>query len=342
MLYAKLADKKVKCNLCSHDCTIIDGGRGICCVRENRDGILYSLVYRRLISSAVDPIEKKPLFHFLPGSESYSIATLGCNFRCEFCQNWRISQIEKDGNIRGEDQPPKQIVDSAEGAGCKSIAYTYTEPTIFFEYAYDTAKTAHDRGLRNIFVTNGFMTEEALRTIEPYLDAANVDLKSFSDDFYRKICGARLEPVLSTIKQMKKRGIWVEITTLLIPDMNDSEDELRQIAEFIKDVGDEIPWHISRFHPDYKLDHMDPTSAETIHKAMEIGRDAGLKYIYAGNLPGDIGENTYCYNCGELLIKRRLFTVLENHVKYYRCYNCGVEIHGVGLWANNPHGDQLE
>jgi len=330
MLYEKLEDSKVKCNLCNHRCSIAEGKRGICGVRENQKGTLYSLVYRRAIAAHIDPIEKKPFFNFLPGTMSYSIATQGCNFRCRFCQNWEISQSSKEGGkIKGEDIPPEKIVELAKSSGCESIAYTYTEPTVFFEYAYDTAKIASKEGLKNVFVTNGFMSEESLREIQPYLDAANVDLKGFTEEFYRDICGARLEPILNNLKLMKELGIWVEVTTLIIPTLNDSMDELRQAAEFIKnELGAETPWHLSKFHPDYKMGDIPSTPVDTIHKAREIGLEAGLRYVYAGNLPGDFGENTYCYNCGEPLIERYLFTITESRIKDSKCPKCGAKIDG--------------
>jgi len=332
MLYERV-DGDVKCNLCSHRCLISDGKRGICGVRENRNGTLYSLVYGKAISANVDPIEKKPLFHFLPGTMSFSIATVGCNFRCEFCQNWSISQEPKEhGKILGDNLSPDEIVKLAIKSNCESISYTYTEPTIFFEYAHDTSIIAKENNLFNIFVTNGYMTSEALKKINGKLDAANVDLKSFSDEFYRRFCGAKLEPVLDSLKKMKRMGIWVEVTTLLIPKKNDSEEELRDIAEFIRDeLGKETPWHISRFHPDYKMTYLPRTPVESIHRAREIGIDSGLRYVYAGNLPGDVGENTYCYNCNELLIRRFLFDVYENKIINKRCPNCGARIDGVGL-----------
>jgi len=330
MLYEKLEDSKVKCNLCNHRCSIAEGKRGICGVRENQKGTLYSLVYRRAIAAHIDPIEKKPFFNFLPGTMSYSIATQGCNFRCRFCQNWEISQSSKEGGkIKGEDIPPEKIVELAKSSGCESIAYTYTEPTVFFEYAYDTAKIASKEGLKNVFFTNGFMSEESLREIQPYLDAANVDLKGFTEEFYRDICGARLEPILNNLKLMKELGIWVEVTTLIIPTLNDSMDELRQAAEFIKnELGAETPWHLSKFHPDYKMGDIPSTPVDTIHKAREIGLEAGLRYVYAGNLPGDFGENTYCYNCGEPLIERYLFTITESRIKDSKCPKCGAKIDG--------------
>lgn len=323
-------DGRVKCGLCSHRCSITEGKRGICGVRENRGGTLYSLVYGKVIAAHVDPIEKKPFFNFLPGTRSFSIATAGCNFRCEFCQNWEISQeAGKYKDMPGTYLFPEEVIQQAKENRCDSIAYTYTEPTVFFEYAYDSSVLAKEGGIANLYVTNGFMTEEMLKKYDGFLDAANVDLKSFSDEFYRKVCRARLEPVLDSLKLMKKMGVWVEVTTLLIPTMNDSSEELRQIAGFIKDeLGEETPWHISRFHPDYKMRDLPPTDPGKIHEAREIGLDSGLRYVYAGNLPGDLGENTYCYNCDHLLIRRYGFTVYENKVKDSRCPNCGSKIDG--------------
>ena len=331
MFYEKLNENVVKCNLCSHRCSrITNSKRGICGVRENRDGPLYSLVYGKAVARVVDPIEKKPLFHFLPGSKAYSIATVGCNFRCGNCQNFEISQMPRERNvIIGEDVTPEEIVAAAKQYECESIAYTYTEPTIFFEYAYDTAKLASKEGIKNVFVTNGYISEEALVEIKPYLDAANIDLKSFSDDFYRKNCGARLSPVLDSIKLHKKLGIWIEITTLIIPTLNDSEENLRKIAEFIKDVGEEIPWHISRFHPMYQLLDLPRTPIATLHKAREIGLQVGLRYVYEGNVPGEVGENTYCHICGKPLIRRHGYAILENKIKDSECSYCGAKIDGV-------------
>ncbi len=332
MFYEKLGDRVVRCNLCSHRCQITDSKKGICSVRENRNGRLYSLVYGTVISRAVDPIEKKPLFHFLPSSRAYSIATVGCNFRCGNCQNFEISQMPRDhGQIMGQEVSPEEIVKEAKRFNCESIAYTYTEPTIFFEYAYDTAKLASKEGIKNVFVTNGYITEEALIEIKPYLDAANIDLKSFSEDFYRKNCGARLNPVLDSIRLHKSLGIWIEITTLIIPTLNDSEEELRKIAEFIKDVGEEIPWHISRFHPMYKLLDLPRTPLATLRRAREIGYEVGLRYVYEGNVPGEAGENTYCHKCGKLLIRRYGYQILENMVKDSACPYCDAEIDGVNV-----------
>jgi len=332
LLYEKLKNKKVRCNLCPHHCVIEEAKRGICGVKENKEGTLYSLVYGRAVASGVDPIEKKPFFHFFPGSYAFSIATVGCNFSCLFCQNADISQFPKEKKeIIGEFLPPEEIVSYAKRNKCKSISYTYTEPTIFFEYAYETAKIAHQQGIKNNFVTNGFISKEAIKLISPYLDAANVDLKSFGDDFYKKFCGARLQPVLDSLKLMKELGIWVEVTTLIIPTLNDSAEELKSIAEFILGLGQETPWHISRFYPHYKMADLPPTPVETLHKAREIGKKVGLNYVYSGNVPGDEGENTFCPDCGKKLIRRYGFQTLKNYIKEGKCPYCGTKIAGVGM-----------
>lgn len=332
MFFEKLEDHKVKCYLCRHSCIIGDGKRGICRVRENHGGILYSLVYRKLISENVDPIEKKPLFHFYPGTTSFSVATVGCNFKCLNCQNYEISQLPGDyAQITGKDVAPEKIVEEARKCQCNSIAYTYTEPTIFFEYAYDIAKIAHDNSIKNVFVTNGYITREALAILKPYLHAANIDLKSFSDETYKKLCGARLEHVLDCIRSYKEMGIWIEITTLVIPEVNDSESELRQIAEFIKSVGPEIPWHVSRYYPRYRLIEKPPTSLDTLMTARRIGQEVGLRYIYEGNVPGDEGESTYCYNCNKILIRRYGYQITENTIINSRCPACNTKIDGIGL-----------
>ncbi len=332
MFFKKLDDTKVQCNLCRHRCVIENGKKGICRVRENRDGTLYSLVYRKLISENIDPIEKKPFFHFHPGSTAFSIATVGCNFRCMNCQNYEISQLPRELNqIMGKDVSPETIVDNALQYQCKSIAYTYTEPTIFFEYAYETAVIAIGKSIKNVFVTNGYTTREALETIKPYLHAANVDLKSFSEETYKKLCGARLEQVLDCIRSYKELGIWIEITTLIIPEINDSDAELREIAGFIKEVGPEIPWHVSRFYPQYRLVEKPPTPIDTLRRAREIGMEAGLRYVYEGNAPGEEGGNTYCYHCKKVLIKRYGYQIMENNIVHGKCPDCNTPIDGVGM-----------
>ncbi len=325
--YKKFSDGRARCDLCNHRCVISDGKRGICGVRENRNGTLYSLVYGKVIAHHIDPIEKKPLFHFYPGSYSFSIATVGCNFSCTHCQNSDISQMPIDrGQIMGQNMTPEQIVQMAESNECDSISYTYTEPTVFMEFALDIAKLAKEKGLKNVLVTNGYMTEEVLNDIHPYMDAANVDLKGFTEEHYHKICGARLKPVLDTIRLMKQLDIWIEITTLVIPIVNDSDDQLNQIAEFIMSVSPEIPWHVSRFHPTYKMNNIPPTSVRTIIRAREIGLKAGLKYVYTGNIPGDEGENTFCVSCKKAIIRRYGYNILEFHVKDSKCEYCGADI----------------
>jgi pyruvate formate lyase activating enzyme len=329
MFFERLEQNVVHCHLCSHHCRIGEGKRGICGVRENIGGTLFSLVYGKVIASAVDPIEKKPLFHFLPSSRAYSIATVGCNFNCLNCQNYDISQMPKPFKpIYGEEVAAEAVVDAARLYKCASIAYTYTEPTIFFEYAYDVARLAKKEGIRNVFVSNGYLTEDALRVIAPYLDANNIDLKSFSDEYYRRVCGARLEPVLDSIKLHKELGIWIEITTLVIPSFNDSEDNFRNIAEFIRNLDENIPWHVTRFYPAYKLFNWQPTPIEVLEKARKIGLEAGLRYVYQGNIPGE-GENTYCPNCGKVLIERRGYDVTKHVLEDSECPHCGMEVKGV-------------
>ncbi|HTZ11080.1 MAG TPA: AmmeMemoRadiSam system radical SAM enzyme [Candidatus Margulisiibacteriota bacterium] len=330
LLYDKEDGNSVRCYLCSHHCKIADGDFGFCAVRQNKGGILYAHSYGRVIAAHVDPIEKKPLYHFLPGSRSFSIATIGCNFRCGFCQNWEISQRSFAREDISENAliEPEEIVAEALKNKCLSISYTYTEPTIFFEYALDISKLAEEKGLRNTFITNGYMTREALKVIKPYLDAANVDLKFFREDSYRKICSASLKPVLDSIRYMKDMGVWVEITTLVVPGKNDSEEELGGIVGFIAGVDKDIPWHISRFHPDYKFTGYNSTPEGTLKRAQELGRAAGLTYIYVGNTQG-LGDDTICPSCRRALIRREVFSVLEYNIKGGKCPFCNALIPGV-------------
>jgi pyruvate formate lyase activating enzyme len=331
MFYEKLGDGKVRCFLCAQHCIISPGKRGICAVRENIEGTLYSLVYGKIVAHHIDPIEKKPLFHFYPGSRSYSIATVGCNFRCLHCQNYDISQYPKIyPDIPGEEMSPEEVVRDAEISGCQSISYTYTEPTIFFEFAYDCARLAHEKGIKNVFVSNGYTSPEATRAIAPYLDANNIDLKG-DDNFYKKVAGARLQPVLDTIKLMKELGVWVEVTTLIIPAYNDSEDFLKWVSEFIKSIDPAMPWHVTQFYPTYKLTDQPRTPISTLRKAREIGLKAGLRYVYEGNVPGEGGENTYCPKCGELLIERFGFSLTKIQMKNASCPKCGTRIDGIGM-----------
>ncbi|MFN2290591.1 MAG: AmmeMemoRadiSam system radical SAM enzyme [Anaerolineae bacterium] len=340
LLYQKLDGGRVRCNLCAHRCLIAEGAKGVCLVRENRGGTLYTLVYGIPLSQAVDPIEKKPLFHFYPGSTAFSIATVGCNFRCSFCQNASISQMPRDqGRIVGHQASPEEVVRAAERYGSRTIAYTYSEPTIFFEYSYEIAQLAHEAGIASVYVTNGYMSSEMLELFcgtenghEPWLHGANVDLKAFRDETYRQVCGARLQPVLDSLKKMKELGIWVEVTTLVVPGMNDSEDELREIAEFIGgELGPETPWHVSRFHPDYRMRDRGPTPTATLRQAYDLGRTAGLHYVYVGNLPGAQLEDTYCPACGQRVIGRWGFQVTDYQIRDGACSSCGAAIDGVGM-----------
>lgn len=332
MLYERLSDQRVHCHLCAHECKIAEGRKGVCQVRENQDGTLYTLVYGRTIAKHVDPVEKKPLLHFYPGSRAYSIATPGCNFRCQWCQNADISQMPREQHfVMRQEVSAEEIVAAAKQVGCRSVAYTYTEPTIFFEYSYDTAQLAHEDGIANIYVTNGFMTERMLETFDPYLDAANVDLKAFRDETYREYVGARLQPVLDSLKKMKALGVWVEVTTLVIPDVNDGSEELRDAARFIADeLGPETPWHISRFRPSYRMTDRSATSLSTLKRTQEIGLEEGLHYVYVGNVPGE--SNTICHECGETLIRRSGYRLVGNIVEEGGvCPNCGTPVAGVEM-----------
>jgi len=333
MFYEKRADGRVRCNLCPHFCVVGEGRKGACAVRENHGGILYTTVYATAVAYNIDPIEKKPIFHLRPGTRSFSLATVGCNFRCKFCQNWEISQVSKGhgGLVIGDSLMPEDLIQLAVEAQCATIAYTYTEPTIFFEYAYDTAKMAHEHNIKNIFVTNGYITPEAIETIAPYLDAANVDLKAFKDETYKRVMGGRLQPVLEAIRLYKKLGVWVEVTTLVIPGMNDSDEELREIAEFVVSVGADVPWHISRFHPDYEMLDRSATPSERLRTAVRIGKEVGLKYVYTGNIPGDPYESTYCPVCQTRLVHRYGFSVVENRITDGKCPVCGTSIDGVEM-----------
>jgi len=334
VLYQPLDDKKVQCSLCNWRCLISDGSLGHCCVRKNVDGKLYSLNYYAICAANPDPIEKKPLFHFQPGSKSFSIAAPGCNFQCVFCQNWHISQIAKDeGQIEGQALEPARIVEFALKTDCKSVAYTYTEPTIFMELAADCGKIAKQKGLANVFVSNGFMTKEAIDFACDWLDGINVDLKSFSEDYYKNLCKAKLKPVLDTIDYIANHTkIWMEVTTLVVPGQNDSDEELKQIAEFLVNTcGADMPWHISRFWPQYKYSDSQPTPLSTLQRAEIIAKAAGLRYIYIGNLRTIKGENTYCPKCQQLLIEREGFYVTKNKIKNNCCPDCNEKIAGFKL-----------
>jgi len=334
VLYQPAEDKKVRCTLCNWRCLIAPGNLGNCRVRKNIDGTLYSLNYDKVCAANPDPIEKKPLFHFQPGTSSFSVACIGCNFRCDFCQNWQISQAAIDtGRIEGQAITPRQIVTAALRNGCRSIAYTYTEPTIFMELCHETGSLAKQHALSNVFVSNGYMTTEALDLAKEWLDAINVDLKAFNPDYYRRLCKTKLQPVLDTITYIAKNtNMWLEITTLIVPGQNDSDEEIKKLAAFIvSQAGPHVPWHISRFWPQYKCTDIEPTPLSTLQRAYQIGKDAGLHYVYVGNLPGAKAESTYCPNCGRILIKRVGYRIDANHIKNSACPDCGTHIPGVEL-----------
>ncbi len=331
ILYREKENNLVICDLCSHHCRLQDGEYGQCGVRQNVDGILYSLVYGKLVAENIDPVEKKPLFHLLPGSLSYSISTVGCNFRCLHCQNASISDVDlsKKRGRAAVEKTPTQVVSDAVAGGCDSISYTYVEPTIFFEFAYDCCVLAHEKGLKNIFVSNGFMSRSVIEMLAPKLDAINIDIKSFSEDFYRKVCSARLRPVLESVRLMKELGVWVEVTTLLIPGLNDSDDELAEIAGFIHSVDPSIPWHVTAFYPAHKMTSPPPTSPTDLRRARKIGLKTGLNYVYQGNVPGEGGENSFCPACSAEVISRFGFQVSANRLHNGCCHNCGEKIAGV-------------
>jgi pyruvate formate lyase activating enzyme len=304
MLYTKIEDQKVSCHLCGRRCQIAEGKLGYCQVRKNKNGTLYSLVYGKACSANPDPIEKKPLWHFHPGSLVMSVATVGCNLNCMFCQNWQISH-ERD--IIGRQLSPTHIVDMALKTGCTGVSYTYTEPTIFFEYAYDTAKIAQERGLFNTFVTNGYMTPEAVETIAPYLDAATVDFKGNANPgFYKQFCNVpSVDPIFASLKAMKKAGIHIEITNLVVTEVGDDLQDSESLAQWIiEELGADTPFHLLRFYPHHKMSNLSPTPIKTLEAAMEASLRAGLKYVYLGNVPGHQGANTVCSNCGALIIER--------------------------------------
>jgi len=328
ILWEPVGEGVVHCFLCAQECRIRPGRTGVCGVRENREGTLYTLVYGEVVALNVDPIEKKPLFHFLPGTQAFSIATVGCNLRCRFCQNADISQASKGKleTVHGEPLAPERAVEMALDYQCASIAYTYTEPTVFMEYVLAIAPLANEAGLANVFVTNGFMTPQAREVIIPYLQAANVDLKGYSERYYRRICGGRLQPVLDSIRELYQAGVETEVTTLVIPGENDSDQELQQVAEFLASVSPDIPWHVSRFFPTYEMMEPPPTPIETLKRAVEIGRRAGLHYIYVGNVPGDgLLEATLCPECDNPVIRRSMFrTTIEGQAD--RCAACGTPL----------------
>ncbi len=333
--FSTLDGQKLQCHLCPHECIIADDHLGVCGVRQNQGGVLKALTHNLAIAQHIDPIEKKPLYHVHPGSRTFSVAAAGCNFHCQFCQNHEISQLRPvHGRLPGHPVTAAEVVDQALASECRTIACTYTEPTVYYEWALDIARGAHTSGVGTVWVTNGFINAEPLREIAPFLLAANVDLKAWDDDFYRKIVGGALQPVLDTLQLMKKLGIWVEVTTLLVPGYCDDEKTIRSIADYIREhLGVETPWHISRFYPHYRLHGVPATPLHVLRRAREIGVEAGLRYVYCGNAPGDVGEHTFCYRCGALLIERIGFEVLNDKISAGHCPVCQAEIDGIGLNA---------
>ncbi|MCM8797244.1 MAG: AmmeMemoRadiSam system radical SAM enzyme [Candidatus Omnitrophica bacterium] len=329
LYYDKLEDKIVQCHICPRNCVIPEGKRGFCGVRENRGGLLYAFSYGKLVAVHIDPIEKKPLFHFLPGSSAFSIATAGCNLRCKFCQNWEISQRKPD-EVDYSYLEPQDLIKKVKESGSYIIAYTYTEPTIFYEYMLDVARLAKKEGIRNIMHSCGYINEEPLRELAKYLDAANIDLKGFSEDYYVKISEASLGSVLKSLKILKEEGVAVEITNLVLPGYNDDPQMIARMCLWIKDnLGPDTPLHFSRFFPMYKLLSLNPTPVDTLEMARKIALDCGLKYVYIGNVAGNPGENTYCPRCKKIVIRRSGYTVLEVNLEDGRCKFCGEKIEGV-------------
>jgi pyruvate formate lyase activating enzyme len=334
-LVKPLSADVAQCQVCEHFCAVRPGEAGKCGVRRNFDGVLYLVVYGEAIAVHVDPIEKKPLFHFMPCGDVLSIGTYGCNFRCPFCQNWQMSQVRDFDDQRdylGQQATPEALVNTCLRNGIPMIAYTYNEPTVFFEYTYDTAKLAHEHGIKNVYVSNGYMSQAALDAIEPYLDGINVDLKAFTDEFYREQCQARLEPVKRNIAHIaRETDIWIEVTTLLIPDLNDSDGELRAMAKWLAEVDSEMPWHVTAFHPDFQMLDRPGTSQRALARAYEMGKQAGLHYIYVGNVMDADRESTYCPECGEKLIQRQWYNVGESWRERGVCPQCGHVI--AGVWS---------
>lgn len=332
--WEKLPDEKVRCTLCPRKCVIAEGEVGFCKARRNVDGQLYSLVYGSIVSTAVDPIEKKPLYHFWPGSGVFSIAVPGCNFRCLHCQNWSISQIGVEDAVC-EEVSPEYVIELTKRYGCRGIATTYTEPVLATEFAIDVGKLAQREGLYNVYVTNGYISLEVLEELGPYLDGANVDVKAFSDRFYRKICGVpSIRPTLDTCEWLVEHGKHLEVTYLVIPRENDSSEEIREFCKWIGDkLGPEVPTHFSRFYPHYKMTDREPTPVQTLERALAIAKEEGLHYVYIGNVPGHPSDNTRCPSCGELLIERHGFSITRYELEGKRCPKCGREINVVGEYT---------
>lgn len=329
MYYDKLPGNRVECTLCPRKCRVADVERGWCGVRENRAGKYYTLVFSRVCAAHVDPIEKKPLFHYLPGTSAFSIATAGCNIECKFCQNWEISQFRPE-QVGAQYAPPEAIVRTARRYDCPTIAYTYSEPVVFYEYAYETSRVARQAGVGSVMITNGYIEKEPLLKICQLLNGIKIDFKGFTERFYRDACRGELKPVLEVLETLATLKIWLEIVVLIIPTLNDSEAEIRGMSQWIhRNLGDDVPVHFTRFHPMYKIKNLPVTPVRTLERCREIAREAGLHYVYIGNVPGHEGENTYCPRCQRVVIRRIGYTIVENHLQNGRCRFCQQAIAGV-------------
>ena len=319
----------VRCLLCPRGCVVADGGRGACGVRENRGGAYYTLVHSRPCSMHDDPIEKKPLFHFRPGTQAFSVATVGCNLHCRFCQNWEISQARPE-EVEADDVPPEQIVRHAQRTGSRSIAFTYAEPTVFYEYVRDTFAAAAGTGLGRVVISNGYIQAKPLQELLPHVDAYKVDFKSFGESFYRDVCSAHLRPVLDTLTRIRESGKWLELVMLTVPTLNDDPAEVKAMCRWIvQKLGPDVPVHFTRFHPMYKLVNLPSTPVATLERSRQIALDAGIHFAYAGNVPGHPGENTYCPQCGATVIERAGYAILANRIAAGKCPDCGTAIPGV-------------
>ncbi|MFQ5861976.1 MAG: AmmeMemoRadiSam system radical SAM enzyme [Candidatus Brocadiales bacterium] len=329
MYYKKLEDVRVECQLCPRGCKIADLERGYCGVRENRGGTYYTLVHSRVCALHVDPIEKKPFFHYLPGTPALSIATAGCNVECKFCQNWQISQFRPE-QVDSIKLTPNDVIEHAKKSYSPTIAYTYSEPVIFYEFMYDTARAARQEGISSVVVSNGYIKEEPLVELCKYLDAVKIDLKAFTEKFYKETCSGELEPVLETLLTLKRLGMWFELVVLIVPTLNDGEKELKEMCNWVyNELGPDVPVHFSRFHPTYKIKNLPPTPVRTLERARGIALEAGLNFAYIGNVPGHEGENTYCPDCKEVVIKRVGYTIVHNTIRDGKCHNCEHPIAGV-------------
>jgi len=327
--YEKLPNKKIKCVLCPRECVIDDRERGFCGVRENREGTYYTLVHSRPCTFHVDPIEKKPFFHFLPGTLSFSLATAGCNVNCKFCQNWQISQVRPE-QVRSVDLPPSRVASTASEYSCRSVSYTYSEPVVFYEYMIDSAQATRRLGIRNAVVTNGFIQPEPLSKLCEQVDAIKVDLKSFSERFYREVVNGELKPVLENLVRVRKAGTWLEIVYLIIPTLNDGDSEFRNLSKWLKrELGTDVPIHFTRFHPEYLLKNLTPTPTARLESAHAIAKAEGLRYVYLGNLPGHPAENTFCPSCRRVVVQRTGFVTRKLELKAGRCPGCQFAIPGI-------------